>query len=332
MKRIIICALMACAAVLSQAQTRNATYEAYIAKYKDIALEQERLHKIPAAITMAQGLLESGAGQGRLAREGNNHFGIKCAGDWTGETIRHDDETKNECFRKYTTAAQSYEDHSQFLLRKRYASLFQLDIKDYQGWANGLKACGYATDPQYAAKLIKLIEDYDLSNLKPGDTTPVRVIGVPDEKAVRKAEENEDPDETVTKAMKGGKKVNPNSMGVVDLYIQRPIQRCNGVRYVVAQSGDSFASLAAKYGMREKTLRRYNDVAYWYELQPGDRVYLFTKKRHADRSVKAVYYVGEGESAWSISQKFGMRLQSLYKINGITEGAGVRYNQELRLR
>lgn len=162
MKKTLIIAFLAAATGLV-AQTQNPTYVAYIEQYKQTAIEQEIQHKIPATITLAQGLLESGAGQSKLAVEANNHFGIKCHKDWTGATYTHDDETKNECFRKYDNAAQSYDDHAKFLMRPRYQALFALELTDYKGWARGLKDCGYATDPGYAPKLIKLIEDYNLA-------------------------------------------------------------------------------------------------------------------------------------------------------------------------
>ncbi|MBR3648303.1 MAG: glucosaminidase domain-containing protein [Paludibacteraceae bacterium] len=159
-------------AMVAMSQTKNEAYVQYIAKYKAIAEEQERLHKIPACITLAQGLLESGAGSSELATKAKNHFGIKCHSEWTGATYSHDDETKNECFRKYTKVADSYEDHSKFLLRPRYASLFELPITDYKGWAHGLRRCGYATDPTYAAKLIKIIEEYELAPVADAEQAP----------------------------------------------------------------------------------------------------------------------------------------------------------------
>ena len=150
-------------AVGVQAQRRNARYVEYINKYSDLAVEQMKLHKIPASITLAQGLLESGAGNSQLARKSNNHFGIKCGGSWRGRSVRHDDDARNECFRAYKHPRESYEDHSDFLKRgARYAFLFKLDITDYKGWARGLKKAGYATDPSYANRLITIIEDYDL--------------------------------------------------------------------------------------------------------------------------------------------------------------------------
>lgn len=136
--------------------------QGYINEYADIAMEEMRLYKIPASITLAQGILESGAGRGDLSRRANNHFGIKCH-EWKGEMVYHDDDRSQECFRKYKDAKYSYRDHSLFLAeRKRYASLFDLKIDDYKGWAKGLRAAGYATDRLYPTKLIDLIERYQL--------------------------------------------------------------------------------------------------------------------------------------------------------------------------
>ncbi len=140
----------------------NSRYQAYIDQYKDLAISEMLKYDIPASITLAQGLLESGAGMSELARKGNNHFGIKCH-DWTGATTYHDDDEEQECFRSYKDAYESYEDHSKFLTRQsRYRRLFSLKRNDYKGWAKGLKACGYATSPTYANKLIAIIELYKL--------------------------------------------------------------------------------------------------------------------------------------------------------------------------
>lgn len=136
----------------------------YINKYKEAAIEEMKLHKIPASITLAQGIIESASGTSELAVKANNHFGIKC-GNWKGETFRSDDDLPNECFRKYKTAQDSYEDHSTFLHKKRYDILFTFKITDYKGWAKGLKQCGYATNPEYARKLIAKIELHNLAVL-----------------------------------------------------------------------------------------------------------------------------------------------------------------------
>jgi flagellum-specific peptidoglycan hydrolase FlgJ len=165
----------------------------YISTYSEIAKNEMRTNNVPASITMAQAILESGTGFGTLAMNANNHFGIKCHTGWTGETVKHDDDALQECFRKYTTVKQSFEDHSIFLKRKRYENLFKLDKGDYEGWAKGLKAAGYATDPQYPQKLIGLIERYELYQLdnevlgrdfkpKPKDVKPKEdVVGTPNE-------------------------------------------------------------------------------------------------------------------------------------------------------
>jgi flagellum-specific peptidoglycan hydrolase FlgJ len=135
----------------------------YILQYKDIAMGNMQKYGIPASIILAQGILESGAGKGDLAVDANNHFGIKCHKDWLGESVRHDDDSAQECFRKYTEAADSYRDHALFLVGKnRYASLFTYEKDDYKAWAKGLRACGYATDPNYPDKLISYIERYNL--------------------------------------------------------------------------------------------------------------------------------------------------------------------------
>lgn len=152
-------------------QKKIASYQKYIDTYADLAVRQQKEHKIPASITLAQGLLESGAGQSELARKSNNHFGIKCH-DWTGARVYHDDDRRGECFRKYRNVLESYEDHSAFLTgRSRYADLFKLNIKDYKGWARGLQKAGYATNKAYANQLIKLIEDYKLYQYDAGKTT-----------------------------------------------------------------------------------------------------------------------------------------------------------------
>ena len=144
-------------------QVTTAVTQKYIEDYKDIAMVEMQRYNIPASITLAQGILESGSGQGRLARYGNNHFGIKCHATWNGKTITHDDDEKSECFRRYKYAYESFEDHSQFLMKRgRYSSLFELAPTDYEGWAYGLKSAGYATDPAYAKKLIALIKKFSL--------------------------------------------------------------------------------------------------------------------------------------------------------------------------
>lgn len=322
------------------AQTTQEYYNAYIEKYYKQAQEEQRKYGIPASITLAQGLLESGAGRSELATKANNHFGVKCAGGWTGETFLKDDDRKDDCFRKYKHATQSYEDHSQFLLKPRYASLFELEPTDYKGWAHGLKRCGYATDPGYATKLIKLIEDYNLmqydvvnnsqqttktanNKSSTNKTTTKKTI------AQTESEDNEEQEEMVSKPFKLR---NGKSVAAVDLVSERKVYNNNGSRYVIARQGDTFASLAYEYNIYEKTLRKMNDIVNpRYELQEGDKVYLYYKHHKAKRKY-AVYRVKRDENIWQIAQDKGIRLKSIYRLNGIKEGQDVTINQELKLR
>jgi hypothetical protein len=305
------------------AQTQNPQYISYIAQYRDMAIEQQIKHRIPAAITMAQGLLESSAGQSELAVEANNHFGIKCASDWVGRTYTHDDETKNECFRQYASAADSYEDHSLFLKRKRYESLFALPLADYKGWAHGLKACGYATDPKYADKLIRIIEQYNLQALtmdenlqnaglvSDRDTTWQEVV----------AERWEQTPEEESYAIQEA----------IDVFANHPSGHINGVRYIIANEGESFASLAVFLNMYERTLRKYNDALDTREIKAGDIVYIYPKKNKASKKTP-FHYFRPGEDAWHIAQKYGIKVKSLYKINRIPYGTPLTTVQRLELR
>lgn len=276
MKRLITFLLLCTVCILSlQAQTRNKQYEDYIQKYCELAVEEMKKYHIPASITLAQGLLESGAGQSALARKSNNHFGIKCGGDWEGKTVRHDDDARNECFRAYKHPKQSYEDHSKFLAgRSRYASLFKLEITDYKGWARGLKKAGYATDPNYAQRLINLIELYNLDKYD----------------------------------KKGGLKWMKENPNPHQPYI------ANGLLYIVVRGGDTWKAISKEFGISQSKLRKFNDLYKGYALKAGDILYLEQKNRRADKE-HIVHVLRAGESMYSISQKYGVRLKNLYKLN-----------------
>ncbi len=274
------------------AQTRNKRYEEYIRKYKDLAIEQMNRYKIPASITLAQGLLESGAGQSVLTRHSNNHFGIKCGGNWNGKTTYHDDDARGECFRVYKNARESYEDHSRFLAnRPRYAALFKLKRTDYKGWARGLKKAGYATNPNYANLLISIIELYDLQQY---DTR----LGK------RKYKVPITPHET---------------------YL------ANGLLYIIAREGDTFEELSEEFEISKRKLMKYNDLYKGYKLQPGDVIYLQKKNRKALKP-HILYKVEPGQSMHTISQRYGMQLKSLYKLNKKSEDYIPRTGDYLRLR
>lgn len=275
--RLIALAVVLAFAVGAQAQRRNTRYVDYVNKYSALAVEQMREHKIPASITLAQGLLESGAGLSELARKSNNHFGIKCGSSWNGRTVRHDDDARQECFRAYRNPRDSYEDHSAFLKRgARYAFLFKLDITDYKGWARGLKKAGYATDPSYANRLITIIEDYDLY------------------KYDRRSGRAPKPEPTL---------LNPHQVYVA-----------NDIAYIVARRGDTFKGLGKEFDMSWKKLVKYNDLHREYTLMDGDIIYLKEKKKKASKP-HTVYVVKDGDSMHTISQKYAIRLKNLYKMN-----------------
>ena len=280
---ILLCA--ACTALTAFAQETapkpvlNEAYLQYIEKYKKIALEQEKEHHIPACITLAQGLLESGAGKSELATKANNHFGIKCHKDWTGATFSHDDETSQECFRKYSKAKDSYEDHSLFLLRPRYASLFELPIDDYKGWAHGLRRCGYATDPTYAAKLIKLIEDYGLNTISGTQTAVEKTAEKPteDKTAEKPTEDKPAGEDIIAKAFGKEKKVTA-SMGEVSLFTEHQVFSEKMVRWVEAELGDTYETIAYEFNIDESRLRRYNKAEKGEQPEVGQKVYLTRHK------------------------------------------------------
>ena len=263
-------------------QHKLASYQKYIKTYGTLAIKQQTQYKIPASITLAQGLLESGAGQSDLARRSNNHFGIKCH-EWKGARVYHDDDLRGECFRKYNTVEQSYIDHSKFLAeRSRYASLFKLRVTDYKGWAKGLQKCGYATDRAYANKLIKVIEDYELyryDRMKVVKKTTKRTITQP--KSAQPAYQ---------------------------------VYRTHGLIYVYAQENDDFDHIAANLGFSPRKLRKYNEVPEDFPLEKGDIIYLEKKKKKADKPYSQ-HVVQVGESMHDIAQKYGIQIKSLYKMN-----------------
>lgn len=264
-------------------------YQRYVEKYADVAVDQMHRYGVPASITLAQGLLESAAGTSRLATQGNNHFGIKCGGTWKGRYMLMTDDAPNEKFRVYNSAKESYEDHSTFLRNgRRYASLFTLSRTDYKGWAHGLKRAGYATNPRYAYLLIDLIETYNLTRYDKKSH---------ESRHERKERERKQRKQKQTETFE--------------------VRRCNGQYYILAKAGDTYASLSKVTGIREKKLRAYNDAEADMEPQAGMPVFLGKKARKAMK-VKGTgrYHVMEaGESLYTISQRYGIRLANLCKMN-----------------
>ncbi len=285
---------------ISAQDTRNfrkITREEYIALYKDIAVEEMHKSGIPASITLAQACLESGDGNSRLAREANNHFGIKCHG-WQGATIYHDDDQPNECFRSYEKPEDSFADHSDFLrYRQRYASLFELSHDDYRGWAEGLKKAGYATDPQYAERLIRIIEDNDLARFDYMSRRQVAKLPVAPSKA-----------DTIIA-------VTPSRRSpIYRISLNRTLYEHNKVHFILAESYDTYSDIAQEYNLFLRELLSFNDLKEEQPLEAGQIVYIERKRlmaaKYLDRHV-----VEEDETMWSISQHYAVRLRSLYKYN-----------------
>jgi len=290
----------------AQSSSSRITYTEYIQTYKDIAIRKMNEYKIPASITLAQGLLESGSGNSALSVEANNHFGIKCHKEWTGMTYTMDDDTKNECFRKYANPEESYNDHSLFLTtRPRYASLFELDIKDYKGWANGLKNAGYATNPRYADMLIKIIEENELylydRNMEP----------------VAKKDKKE---KTSEKEQKKGEGINPDISKFKFLEVaegNRKIYINNNVKLIFAREDDNPQTIAHDLGIHAFQVLQYNELGKQEELHEGQLIYVEPKKRKA--SVES-HVFRSGETMRDVSQLYAIKLKSLYKKNKIAEG------------
>ena len=276
-------------------QRMNAAYQAYIRKYANEAIHQMKRHKIPASITIAQGLLESNAGASTLASVHNNHFGIKCHKTWQGNRAYKDDDEKGECFRSYDSPLDSYTDHSYFLQQPRYKSLYQLPLDDYQGWAKGLQRCGYATDKGYANKLIALVELYSLYELD-REASPSWMKGKASSPSSTPEKKREK--QTTSKAPQ-----------------KRTQYNCYGLEYVLAEEGDSFATIARDVNIDEEKLATFNDAPVDFPLKKGDVIYLQRKNKHGDSAQDHV--VSVGESMHSISQLYGIRVEYLYKINGL---------------
>ena len=269
---------------------------AYIDAYYVIAVQEMLDYKIPASITLAQGILESGSGRSELAKNANNHFGIKCTSDYSGDRYLKDDNIKDDCFRVYLHAEESYRDHSIFLTtRKHYSGLFELDITDYKGWAKGLKEAGYATNPQYPELLIAVIEQ---NRLYEYDVDP--------EKYLKKEEQDSD------------KLVIPFKREVAEqesVLVEK--NRINGVNCVLVKPGDTFYGLSRKYEISIENLKKYNDFPNDYVLKAGEYIFLQKKKRRYED--QKYHEVRKGETLLPISQKYGVRKRSLMRKNGLKD-------------
>lgn len=367
MRKVIIFISIVLCQVAAWAQ--GTPQERYIQKWAPTAVREMYRSGVPASITLAQGILESRYGLSPLASEGNNHFGIKCHKDWKGKSMRYDDDAKGECFRVYDYADESFQDHSDFLrYRDRYKFLFDLKTTDYKGWAYGLKKAGYATDPNYPAKLIKYIEDYKLyeydtmtseeserlaeavekkTEVASGDSKvdsgkkPAAVRkdkAKKDRKARRtrrkRSKEVSEPDVIPASplSLEEPKRIDKSGLEVFCFSLTREAYSRNGVPFITSVEGETYSSIAQSYHLYLNELLRFNDLTHSEELLPGTVVYLQTKKNQSEKGLDK-YIVGEDdESLRDICQRFAVKMSSVMKMNGFPAGYEPREGDTIILR
>lgn len=305
---ILLTALLLVSALGAQAQKKSRqTREEYIERYKSIAINDMERYGIPASITLAQGILESDCGNSTLAARSNNHFGIKCKSNWTGKKVYHDDDAKGECFRSYASVEESYRDHAEFLdSSPRYDSLFTYASTDYKSWARGLKAAGYATAPDYAQRLIRIIEESELYLLDQPDGSRLyasrTTVGgaVPAELGQAVAAGTIDPDHyrVALKAFKGYN-----------------VYSANGVPYILAKPGDTFESVGREFRVSAGNLRKFNDVSDKRGEPAAGQPIFIERKQKRWTGDETVHVCRAGETLYSVSQRYGVRIRSLEKLN-----------------
>ncbi len=305
--------------VLSAAPERT-PQQAYVEKYASVAVYEMYRSGVPASITLAQGLLESRHGLSELAIKGNNHFGIKCH-NWAGKKMYHDDDQRGECFRVYKSANESFSDHSDFLrYRDRYKFLFDLDPKDYKGWAHGLKKAGYATDPAYPAKLIKLIEDYDLDQY---DSKPASWAGKdenhqkPKKKGPKQSKEEPVEIPESPNSIEQARPYESVANATLHLSLTRQIYSLNGVPFIRAKAGETYESIASANNLFKREILKFNDLETVVTLEPGTVVFLQPKKNRAAKGLEKHIVEDPDETLRDIAQRYGVKLEKLCKMNGI---------------
>lgn len=295
----------------------------YITQYADIAINEMVRTGVPASIKIAQGILETQAGKSKLVAESNNHFGIKCKSNWDGPKVYHDDDAQGECFRKYKDAISSYKDHSDFLkLQPRYASLFELDVDDYKGWAWGLKKAGYATNPIYAETLIKFIEDYQLNILN--------------DYAEDEEQEKYDLSDYIGEITKNGLTPSTGTTKSSSSFSNKKISypedvfKINNVKVIYATEGTSLLAVAKKYKIALPKLLSYNELPKSNSvLKKSELVFLQPKKSVGNKSI---HRVKRNESLRDISQHEGIKLASLLQYNQLKANSKLKVGQKLNLK
>ena len=297
---------------IAQPDKYRFTQKDYIEKYSGDAVKEMQRSGVPASITLAQGILESESGNSDLARIANNHFGIKCHAEWTGESFHKDDDSKNECFRKYNSVLESYDDHSKFLrTRSRYAFLFDLEITDYKGWAKGLKKAGYATNPEYASKLIKLIEDYNLHYFD------------------KEAKERPATGANAGKATPAKNTTHVSRRKQVTPAFQNYQVSKNNVPYLIAKAGDSYFSLANENNLMLWQILKYNDADKNDSPAEGEVIYIMPKQ---NKAAEEFHIVKQNEDIHFISQLYAVKLKKLLKRNHLSHDSTLQPGQKILLR
>ncbi|HNA01015.1 MAG TPA: LysM peptidoglycan-binding domain-containing protein [Ferruginibacter sp.] len=318
MIRCISIILFTCCFLHVRAQERI-TIEEYVARFRDIAVSEMKRSGVPAAITLAQGILESENGNSELVKKSNNHFGIKCKSTWAGDSVNHDDDAEGECFRAYANAEDSYRDHSNFLKgNQRYASLFNLNPEDYKAWARGLKKAGYATNPRYPDLLIKYIEQY---NLQQYTLVALNKMTAPDMMAADTMR-SATPAETVSNPS------TPTNTESIPADAGRIIS-INKIKCVYAARGTSLLALATKHNINLNRLMDFNDLTEEGLLQKDQYIFLQKKSRTGE---KEFYVVQQGETLHDVAQKNGIQLQALREYNNLDKTAPIPASTKLYLQ
>ncbi len=334
MKKVFLIAAFSIIFISSYSQ-RETVINDYINTYKEIAIREEIRTGVPAAITLAQGILETNAGQCDLVKSSNNHFGIKCKSDWTGNVVYHDDDAKGECFRSYDNAEDSYRDHSDFLTtRPNYAFLFTIDPTDFEGWAKGLKKAGYATNPAYASILIKYIvsnhlQDYTLLALQRKQGNESLMAVNTNAAALNYTNSLVGNDEDITP------KQTPITAKVAQTTITAPtalypsgVFSINGTKVMYVQEGTSLFALAGKFNISYSRLLEFNDLSG--ESQDKNQLIYLTKK--SKKGNKTFHVVSVGETMHDIAQIEGVRLQSLEDFNSLSANTTLHIGQKIYLQ
>lgn len=308
--------------VTSSVGEASASASAYIDRYKDLAISEMKRTGVPASITLAQGMIESNYGNSTLARKANNHFGIKCHSDWTGPTIRHHDDRRNECFRKYSRPEDSFYDHSDFLTSgSRYSFLFDIPATDYKAWARGLKRAGYATNPDYANMLIRKIEENSLY-----------IYDRESYASIRKADISREDEEEQMNTYYEDVIVEPSPVSNNGLPPEAPrILENNRIKYIVVQDGETRETIEKKFQLLRWELSKYNELNDDFTPVPGQILYLQPKRDRAELG-KETHTVNFGDTMYSISQQYGIKLNKLYEMNFMAEGEQPAEGDKIWLR